>query len=1053
MPIAALTEGRIALPLAPRRFALVTLSHPSRPAVRGFLGTALLGLVLGLVAALLVPDRASAAPAALQNPSLETGAALPDCWQPEPFGAAATESAGFVTPGHDGARGYQVSATGLAAGANRKLVVEKSETCAPAVTPGATHRLSLWYWSTSADAALQVFFHHAGGWGGEGYTVTYAPPLPATGAGAWTQASFEILVRGGADQISFGLGLFADGQLAVDDVSLTLTEAAPPGEEPPAPGTGPGIVEEVNIDGLNQPTAVEFLPDGKVVVSEKPGVIKIFDSLAGGNLLHRVAFEDRVSSFGDFGLTSLAYTGGFLFATYQYGYAETVDSCPNLGSPDSDNPNDTDGCPSSGRLVKYAVAADGALGPEQVVLEGRGNFCFQYITHGVDALEVDPRDGTLLMSIGDGANFNVVDNGQYADPCGAGPPNGGAFRSQADPADPGAGDYDGKVIRIDPATGAVLRVEAKGLRNPFRMSFASDSLYVSDTGWGAVEEFNLLPLGGVTENFGWPCFEGNQVQTQYAELDNPVCDTLTHTPPVYDYIHPAENGRRASITAIEELGGKVYFGDVTLEFIKVYDPATGAEPETVVSGESVNPVDLKRTPGGGLVYVDIGVVNVGASAIDENTGSIEAVIPGTIGPPSPAPERPSAEILLQQDPYTPGGEVPFAVEVTGFRGQLDYQWTVTLVTCNAAGTDCERRALDFEGQGERTGAFVGPDDAYPATVELSVVATNTLNGTTVSDTASISRVEDAGPPPGAEPPPTAGAVSRIAGTDRIATAVEVSRQGYEPGAPVAYVARADDFPDALAAGPLAAATRGPILLTPSTELAAATAAELARLTPAKVVVLGGTQAVSAEVEAAIAAAHPTERLAGGTRFETAAAITGRLGPVDTVYVATGERFPDALVGGVAAGLRGGGVLLTGATDVPDATTDLLAQLAPAEIVLLGGEQAASAAVQAELAALGATRRVFGATRYETAVAVSQATFAGTAGIAYVATGEAFPDALSIAPTTVRDGGALLLTTSAALPAAVVDELVRLDPAEAVVVGGEAAVSAAVEAALAALLAP
>ncbi len=89
------------------------------------------------------------------------------------------------------------------------------------------------------------------------------------------------------------------------------------------------------------------------------------------------------------------------------------------------------------------------------------------------------------------------------------------------------------------------------------------------------------------------------------------------------------------------------------------------------------------------------------------------------------------------------------------------------------------------------------------------------------------------------------------------------------------------------------------------------------------------------------------------------------------------------------------------------------------------------------------RRISGAGRYETAIAVSQSAFPAGAGIVLVATGLNYPDALAAGPAAGNLNAPLLLTDPNALPQAVRDEIVRLNPARIIVVGGEAAVSAAV----------
>lgn len=83
-------------------------------------------------------------------------------------------------------------------------------------------------------------------------------------------------------------------------------------------------------------------------------------------------------------------------------------------------------------------------------------------------------------------------------------------------------------------------------------------------------------------------------------------------------------------------------------------------------------------------------------------------------------------------------------------------------------------------------------------------------------------------------------VERIAGLGRVETAAAVSRRRWHDGAEVAYLASASAWPDAVAgAGP----PDGPVLYA-GADLPEATRIELARLRPSRVIVLGGTNAVS-----------------------------------------------------------------------------------------------------------------------------------------------------------------------------------------------------------------
>ncbi|HYI66871.1 MAG TPA: cell wall-binding repeat-containing protein [Candidatus Limnocylindrales bacterium] len=300
---------------------------------------------------------------------------------------------------------------------------------------------------------------------------------------------------------------------------------------------------------------------------------------------------------------------------------------------------------------------------------------------------------------------------------------------------------------------------------------------------------------------------------------------------------------------------------------------------------------------------------------------------------------------------------------------------------------------------------------------------------------------------------------RLAGDDRYATAARVSSATFVPGVPVAYVATGSDFPDALAAGPAAAKGGGPVLLTQRTFVPPATASELARLAPARIVVLGGTAVISDAVLANLrgyATSGVATRIAGADRYATAArtsAATFAPG-VPVAYVATGASFPDALAGGVAAARQKGPVLLVTAGSVTPATASELTRLKPGRIVVLGGATVIGDAVVSSLrsyATSGTVTRLAGADRYATAIEVSRAT-TGTDDprTVYIATGVTFADGLSGTPAAARANGPLLIVPNGSLTAPIANELRRLDPPRIVILGGTSAVSSTIAAQIAAL---
>jgi putative cell wall-binding protein len=277
-----------------------------------------------------------------------------------------------------------------------------------------------------------------------------------------------------------------------------------------------------------------------------------------------------------------------------------------------------------------------------------------------------------------------------------------------------------------------------------------------------------------------------------------------------------------------------------------------------------------------------------------------------------------------------------------------------------------------------------------------------------------------------------GSVTRVSGANRYATAAAVSKAQFAPGVPSVFVATGENFPDALAAGAPAGLADSPILLVRAGSVPSETAAELVRLKPARIYVVGGSAVVSDSVLAQLDAftSGPVVRVAGSNRYATAAAVSGLLFKpgVGVAYVATGENFPDALAGGPAGVVGGGPILLTRQGALPGETAAELARLKPARIVVLGGTAAVSSTVAGELAAYtsGSVSRYAGSDRYATAAAVSQGVFPAGAKVVFVATGINFPDALAAGPAAGIYGGPILLDAGgSSLPAATAAEITRL----------------------------
>ncbi len=290
----------------------------------------------------------------------------------------------------------------------------------------------------------------------------------------------------------------------------------------------------------------------------------------------------------------------------------------------------------------------------------------------------------------------------------------------------------------------------------------------------------------------------------------------------------------------------------------------------------------------------------------------------------------------------------------------------------------------------------------------------------------------------------ADATRRIFGASRYESAARISRAAFA-SADVVFVGTGERYPDALTGGSAAVRLDAPMLLTSSVSLPESTRAEIERLHPDRIVLLGGPAAVSTAVEAELAALAPDGvlRIGGTDRYETAAMIsrTYFAPSAGTVYVATGLNFPDALAGVPGAGSADAPILLVRTGSVPATTAAEIRRLAPSEIVILGGPVAVSESVAQSLTSYAPTvRRLYGHDRYGTAAAISAEGFASGADIAYIAVGTNFPDAVAAGPAAAHLGGVLLLSRSDTATAQTTGELRRLRVTRITVIGDENIIS-------------
>jgi putative cell wall-binding protein len=287
---------------------------------------------------------------------------------------------------------------------------------------------------------------------------------------------------------------------------------------------------------------------------------------------------------------------------------------------------------------------------------------------------------------------------------------------------------------------------------------------------------------------------------------------------------------------------------------------------------------------------------------------------------------------------------------------------------------------------------------------------------------------------------------RLGGEDRYDVAVNVSKASYPDGARVAYVVTGSGFADALTAGPAAVKEGGPLLLTTGDSLLPEVSAELARLAPQRIVMVGGPAALTPDVQEELEGIAPTERIDGSDRYAVSRNVLTHAFPdgPSQVFIATGRDFPDALSAGAAAGVSRLPVLLVdGAAPTLDApTAELLRALSLYRATVVGGPIAVSSEIEAELASFTRANRLFGADRYETSVAINVAVFPHESQ-AFFATGTTFPDALSGSAWAAKSAMPLYAVRPDCVPDSVLGSLQRTGVGVATLLGGTAALSQAV----------
>jgi glucose/arabinose dehydrogenase len=313
-------------------------------------------------------------------------------------------------------------------------------------------------------------------------------------------------------------------------VATSFLAAAPPVRAQTVPT---GYVDELVVGSLGTPTAIAFTPDGRMLVSTQPGVLRVFT--ATGTLLATAHTfpSSSICTNSERGLLGIAVHPDFASNRYVYlfyTFERPDGSCVNRVSRFQFQ------APPSQNLL--------AAGSETIIVDGilspAGN-------HNAGDLNFGP-DGHLYISTGDGGSMPHLSQALNT-------LNGKILRVGDDPDEtpldnPVWTQPDGQPLFGEKCwqNGSTLsnsycgEIWATGFRNPFRFAIDPNSptlrLFVNDVGQNTWEEIDDVAKRG---NYGWsPCEGNHDTGTTAAGCEGlPPYPTAVqgHRPPAFEWQH------------------------------------------------------------------------------------------------------------------------------------------------------------------------------------------------------------------------------------------------------------------------------------------------------------------------------------------------------------------------------------------------------------------------------------------------------------------------------------------------------------------------------------
>lgn len=254
-------------------------------------------------------------------------------------------------------------------------------------------------------------------------------------------------------------------------------------------------------------------------------------------------------------------------------------------------------------------------------------------------------------------------------------------------------------------------------------------------------------------------------------------------------------------------------------------------------------------------------------------------------------------------------------------------------------------------------------------------------------------------------------IERLSGQDRYETAIDIALKGWPNGSKTAVLAFGGNFPDALAATPLAAKHNAPILLTHSLSLTTKTKEALDQLGVEKVILVGGTGVISTTIEnQLINSGISTQRVAGDNRFETSLAIANQVNNSPTqLIVTTGNNFPSALSISSFAANQNIPIILVSPNHITENTKTYLSRNNIKQTYIVGNTNEVSESVKN---LFPNSVRIYGSDEYGTNLAVfNHMDFNYDFTNVFLARGDDFADALAGSAYAAKTKSPILLVNN------------------------------------------